>query len=149
LSHSLSDGLRTLYPRTGEQTRPRDDRRMLCGRLIVESLRIDADFGPPGVRLTRLRRIDVSGSVGEGQPTVWTLLDFEAADERAEDVAAALAAVLLHEGGWYADFRTDGERHLVFAGRSFRYAEGDAAGRDEAVAYGRSVGVPESQLDWD
>lgn len=122
---------------------------MLCGRLIVESLRIDADFDPPGVRLTRLRRIDVSGSVGAGQPTVWTLLDFAAADERAEDVAAALAAVLLHEGGWYADFRTDGERHVVFAGRSFRYAEGDAAGRDEAVAYGRSVGVPESQLDWD
>lgn len=104
----------------------------------MESLRIDADLAEPGLRLTRLRRVDLSGSVGCGQPPVWTLLDFEAAEERAEALAAALAAVLLREGGWYADFHGGGERYVIFAGRSFRYPEGDAAGREEAVAYGEA-----------
>jgi hypothetical protein len=36
----------------------------------------------------------------------------------------------------------------VFAGRVFRYREGDAAGREEAVAHGRAAGTPEHQLDW-
>jgi hypothetical protein len=31
----------------------------------------------------------------------------------------------------------------------FRYRRGDEAGRAEAVAYGRSVGTPEHQLDWE
>jgi hypothetical protein len=34
------------------------------------------------------------------------------------------------------------------SGRVFRYPRGDSAGRAQAAAYGRSVGVPENQLDW-
>jgi hypothetical protein len=50
--------------------------------------------------------------------------------------------------GWYAEF-TVGEDHVVaFAGKTFRYRRGDTAARAEAVAYGRSVGTPEHQLDW-
>jgi hypothetical protein len=37
---------------------------------------------------------------------------------------------------------------VVFAGRHFRYGRGDQAGRAEAVEYGKTVGVPEHQLDW-
>jgi hypothetical protein len=37
---------------------------------------------------------------------------------------------------------------VVYAGQVFRYPRGDAAGRAEAVAYGRARGVPEDQLDW-
>ena len=40
------------------------------------------------------------------------------------------------------------ETFVVFAGHSFRYVRGDAEGRSQAEAYGRSVGVPETQLDW-
>jgi hypothetical protein len=51
--------------------------------------------------------------------------------------------------GWYADFSVGDERVVVFAGQVFRYRRGDKAGRAEAVAYGRSVGTPEHQLDWE
>jgi hypothetical protein len=71
-----------------------------------------------------------------------------APEERAEELASALSAALSAEGGWYADFRSGGEHAVVYAGRIFRYEVGDAAARDEAVAYGRSVGVPEAQVDW-
>jgi hypothetical protein len=64
------------------------------------------------------------------------------------DGADALAAVLDTEHGWYADFRTPAETFVSYAGRVFRYPRGDSQGRAEAEAYGRSVGVPENELDW-
>jgi hypothetical protein len=50
--------------------------------------------------------------------------------------------------GWYTDLHSTEETFVVYAGRVFRYPRGDSAGRAEAEAYGRSHGVPESQLDW-
>ncbi len=41
-----------------------------------------------------------------------------------------------------------GESIRVGADRFFRYPRGDRAGRAEAEAYARSLGVPDSQLDW-
>jgi hypothetical protein len=120
---------------------------MVKGRIVAEGLRPGAALVVPGLELTRVSRVAVSAP-GPGQPEVWTLLDVAAPAERAEELAAALSAGLSAEGGWYADFRSGGEHVVVFAGRIFRYAVGDGAGRDEAVAYGRSVGVPDAQLDW-
>ena len=39
--------------------------------------------------------------------------------------------------------------YVVFARRVFRYPLGVAARREEVEAYARSLGVPESQLDWE
>jgi hypothetical protein len=36
----------------------------------------------------------------------------------------------------------------AWSGKVFRYRRGDEAGSAEAIAYGRSVGTPEHQLDW-
>ncbi|WP_436533897.1 hypothetical protein [Actinoplanes sp. HUAS TT8] len=120
---------------------------MVKGRIVAESLRTGAALVVPGLELTRVSRVGVSAP-GPGQPAVWTLLDVAAPSERAEELAAALSAALLPDGGWYADFRAGGDHVVVYAGRIFRYAVGDVAGRDEAVAHGRSAGVPEAQLDW-
>jgi hypothetical protein len=121
---------------------------MLRGRLLTESLRIGADVAVPDLRVTRVGRQDVSSSVSATQPTVWTYLDFEAPEERADELAAALAAALLPDDGWYADFELDDEHVVVYTGKVFRYAKGDAAGRAQAIAYGRAAGTPERQLDW-
>ncbi len=51
-------------------------------------------------------------------------------------------------GGWYSHFRAGERVFVIFANRVFAYAEADAAAREEIEAYGRSVGVPEEQLDW-
>jgi hypothetical protein len=58
-----------------------------------------------------------------------------------------LAGSLLSPG-WYANWNSDTEATVVFPGKIFRYPHGDQAGREEAKAHGRSVGVPEPQLDW-
>ena len=121
---------------------------MLKGTLLAESLRVGADLRVAGLRLTRLRRQDFSESVSAAQPPVWTILDFEANDDVGDALAQGLAPSLLSEGGWYADFTVGHDHVVVFAERIFRYRRGDQAGRAETVEYGKTVGVPEHQLDW-
>jgi len=121
---------------------------MVRGRLLTESLRVGVDVRVPSLRVVRFGRHDVSESTSDGQPDVWTFLDFEAPDEAADELAAALAGALLAGQGWYADFTVGDDHVVVFAGRVFRYAKGDQAGRAAAVEYGRSAGVPDHQLDW-
>lgn len=120
---------------------------MIEGTLIAESLRPGAELG--GVRLAaRSIRRSAAGDASAGQPGLWTFIEFEAGEPDAGPLADALANVLDERLGWYADFRTPDETFVIYAGRIFRYPRGDGAGRAEAAAYGRSMGVPESQLDW-
>ncbi|HUP84675.1 MAG TPA: hypothetical protein VM143_03305 [Acidimicrobiales bacterium] len=82
------------------------------------------------------------------QPRRWTFVGFEMDDQLASTVADALADALAGEGGWYCNFSTAKEAWVVYRGRIFRYRIGDASGRAEAQAYGRSIGIPEPQLEW-
>ena len=119
----------------------------LEGALIAESLRVPARIEGVPLSMTTISRAEL-GDEAAGQPRVWTFIEFEAPDAAADALMAALERALLRTGGWYCDFRNDAETFVVFADRSFRYPRGDAAGRAAAVEYGRSVGVPEAQLDW-
>jgi hypothetical protein len=120
---------------------------VVTGVLIAESLRTGA--GLEGVTLT-VRRItrENAGDSRAGQPRTWTFIEFVAAAGDAERLANTLSGALDERLGWYCDFRSATETYVVFSQRVFRYPRGDAAGRDEAEAHARSVGVPESQLDW-
>jgi hypothetical protein len=119
----------------------------ITGTLIGDGLRADAEFAPPGTRIRRVYRLDQGDTAGEGQPRVWTVIDFEADD--ADAVARALSESLSRDGGWYADFRDGADRVVVYAGAIFRYSPGDTETRDAAIAHGRAAGVPEHQLDWE
>ncbi|SCE84778.1 hypothetical protein GA0070607_2309 [Micromonospora coriariae] len=121
---------------------------MIRGTLIAESLRPSTDLRVAGLNIVRVRRQDVSDSASDTQPKVWTLLDFEAANAAADEIGRALAGSLATDGGWYADFTIGDDRVVVFPNQVFRYRRGDRAGRAEAVEHGKSVGVPEHQLDW-
>jgi hypothetical protein len=119
---------------------------MMDGALIVESLRVGVNLRF-ALRVRRLSRFEATGATPE-QPPTWTLLEFEAADEDAERLAAELSGSLNPVGGWYADFHTADEKYVVFAGRVFRYPRHDRQVRERAQQYARSVGVPETQIDW-
>jgi hypothetical protein len=121
---------------------------MVKGTLLAESLQIGAEVDVAGLRLKRVSRRDVSASVSAAQPPVWTFLEFEANDDVARRLADSLAGALLADGGWYADFEAGSDHVVVFAGKIFRYRRGDQRGRSEAMNYGRTMGVPEHQLDW-
>ena len=119
----------------------------LAGGLIAESLRVGAVLDDLDLTVRKISRAD-AGDVDAGQPLTWTLLDFEAPEENAPRLAEALSSTLDPTLGWYCDFRTADETFVVFSGHIFQYPRGDRTRRAEAEAHGRSVGVPESQLDW-
>lgn len=120
---------------------------MLEGVLIGESLRVGARLAGVPLRVARVSRIEVPDP-GAGQPALWTLLDFTADEADAEPLAEQLAAALAPVGGWYVNCNTAAEAFVVFPGKVFRYPRGQGSGRALAKAHGRSLGIPEGQLDW-
>jgi len=121
---------------------------MVTSYLLVEGMRVGACLEGLPLRLLKIERYQMRTATPE-QPPVWTMVKFEFEERDAERVAAALSEVISEEGGWYTDFSLDDETFVIFADRIFRYPRGDRAGRAKVVAYGRSVGVPDTQLDWE
>ncbi|MFD7919687.1 hypothetical protein ACFV3R_10720 [Streptomyces sp. NPDC059740] len=120
---------------------------MLEGVLIAESLRLGAELVGVPLHITKIARVEVHNAVAE-QPQQWTLLDFAAEETDAEPLAGQLAACLAPTGGWYVNYNTTTEAFVIFADRIFRYPRKQVEGRQQAQDYARSIGVPESQLDW-
>ena len=120
---------------------------MIEGTLIGESLRVDGLLEGISLSVNKISRSH-AGDVEGGQPRTWTFIHFAAPDDEADTLAQALSGCLDPQSGWYCDFRTDRETFVVFADRIFRYPRGDPNRRPEVEAYGRTVGVPDSQLDW-
>jgi hypothetical protein len=118
------------------------------GVLIAESLRVGGRVAGIPLRVNAVTRFDAPVEPIGGPPT-WTFFEFEADLEHAEELSSAFERALDDSLGWYASFRSDEEMFVVFAGRRFRYKLGDAVGKAEAEIYAQSVGVPESQLDWE
>ena len=122
---------------------------MIKGTIILESLHEDAsltgftftvrEIGRGRPRLSE-RQLEANF------PDVWSAIEFELEGERAGELVEALSKAL--NPGWYANFSTDTETFIVFPGRTFRYPRRDHDGRAEAQAYGRTLGIPDHQLDW-
>jgi hypothetical protein len=119
---------------------------VIDGTLIAESLRVGTNLDNLRLTVRKISRYRAPGTTPD-QPDIWCVLDFEADEADAEDLAQAFAEAL-GEPGWYVNFQSPAESFIVFSGRIFRYPRGDAAGRADAQAYGRRVGVPDPQLDW-
>jgi hypothetical protein len=121
---------------------------MVSGYVLVEGMRPGARLEGLPLTLKGIARYPVSNPTPD-QPSVWTTVEFEFPEEETQRIADALADVLDERGGWYTNFTVDGETFVIYAHRIFRYRAGDEAGRAEAEAYGRTLGVPDRQLDWD
>ena len=121
---------------------------LLSGVLLAESLRLDAVLTTDALRVRRVWRAD-AGDPEAGQPSLWTFLEFDVAEDDADRLAVDLRDVLSDVGGWYCSFGSTTEMIVVFADRIFRYRRGDAAERAAVEAHARSLGVPEAQLDWE
>jgi hypothetical protein len=120
---------------------------MLSGTLLAESIRVGPELNIDGLVVTKIFRRHMPDEPA-GMPTAWTFIEFQAEDNRADELAEKLADILIADGGWYADFGVSDQHVVVFAGRVFRYRKGDEAGRAEATEYGLSAGCPADQLDW-
>jgi hypothetical protein len=117
---------------------------VIQGSVILESLRTGTRLSGLKLRVREIYRFRQENP-GPGQPGLWGVLEWEADEEDAEEIARAFSEVL-DQPGWYVDFRSEQETFVVFPGRVFRYRRGDAAGRAEAQAHALTLQIP--QLDW-
>jgi hypothetical protein len=116
---------------------------MLKGLLLKESL---DDLGVlDRLRITQTETWNVSNAA-EFQPNVWTALSFEVDDDQADIVTVTLSQAL--KPRWYIDARLADQVYVIFPQRIFKYRQGEQAHKAEAQRYGRSLGIPDSQLDW-
>ena len=114
------------------------------GMLLKESL------AEPGVlhrlHITRTETWQVQNAA-PCQPPVWTANWFEADDDQADALAAALSQALKPQG-WYINAASAEWLYVILPGRVFKYTRGDRAARAAAQQAARQLGIPESQLDW-
>lgn len=78
----------------------------------------------------------------------WTLRTVEIPDDRAEEVAAKIAASIDpdHVSSWFADFENDVTHYVIFRDKVFKV---DKTKPEEYVAvqsYALSMGIPAHQL---
>jgi hypothetical protein len=114
------------------------------GLLLKESL---ADTSVlDWVHVTKRESWQVSNAAAY-QPKTWTALFFQGEDSQADAIAERLSQALKPQG-WYIHASAAAHVYVIFPSKVFKYSKGDSYQRDEAKRYGRSVGVPEGQLDW-
>ena len=75
----------------------------------------------------------------------WTLHDIEIEETKVEDLSNYLA-----DGPWYIHLWEQGKDDVVvvFKNKTFRIKHSDKNTWVDAVAYGKSIGIPEEQLDF-
>jgi hypothetical protein len=117
---------------------------VLKGLLLQESLE-----EPSVLELLRITNTEVwrVANATADQPTTWTAVSFEVESDQADRIAEKLSQVLKSQG-WYISACTTTKVYVIFPRKIYKYRKGDSVQRDEARRYGRSVGIPESQLDW-
>ncbi|MDO8269130.1 MAG: hypothetical protein Q7T54_00475 [Candidatus Levybacteria bacterium] len=54
-----------------------------------------------------------------------------------------------HDHPWYADFRNDKYHYVIFPDKIFKIDRSNSEQNKEAQEYGKSVGIPDHQLDWE
>jgi hypothetical protein len=71
-------------------------------------------------------------------------------EHQAETIAERLSRAIdrEHSHAWYADFRNDHTHFVVFRDRIFRVDRTKEEDYAKAVNHGRSLGIPEHQLDF-
>ncbi len=117
---------------------------MFNGLILKESLLSDRTLEMVQIVKREVWR-DIPGAV-EGQPKTWTALRVSVEADRIHAVLEALAQDLKSEPiGWYADFSDGQDTYIVFPGRAFSVRK---EGKEAAVQYGLSLGIPKHQLDF-
>ena len=85
---------------------------MIEGTLIAESLRVGTNLENLRLTVCKISRLRPEDSTA-GQPKIWTLLDFEAAEAEADELARTFAEALDDQPSWYVDFRSPAETFVV------------------------------------
>lgn len=98
------------------------------------------------IQITKTETWNV-GNAAELQPETWTAIYFEGNASQSDFIAEKMSGSL--KPSWYINFSTEANNvYVIFPNKVFKYIKGDERARGDAIEYGRSLDIPEHQLDW-
>lgn len=77
----------------------------------------------------------------------WTLHTVEISEAQADDIAQKLTHSL-DKNNWYVDYKNDRFHYIIYSSKIFKVDRNSKEMYEEAKNYGRSIGIPEHQLDF-
>lgn len=117
---------------------------MYHGLLLKEGLSNEAVLND--LVITKTEYWNVKNASAD-QPKQWAAISFEIDETKADTVALALSHSLKPKG-WYLNMNSDDTVFVVFPEKIFKYSKGDSVKRAEAIEFGKTIEIPEKQLDW-
>lgn len=119
---------------------------MFTGLIIKESLLADTILTELGLMIVRTEEWHIGERAAVFQPSTWNAIFVEGAEEKINKIAHNLSQAILPK--WYANLSDDATEYVIFHEKIFKHIKGDKTDAVEAISYGRSIGIPEHQLDW-
>ena len=116
---------------------------MFTGLLLKESLK-DKDVLDL-IQITKTETWNVDNAT-DFQPKIWTAIYFEGDESKIDFIASKLSQSLKER--WYINISTENDAYVIFPNKIFKYTEGDKQKEREAIEYGKSLDIPNNQLDW-
>lgn len=119
---------------------------MFTGLIIKESLKTNTILTELGLKIVRTEKWNVDKRAAEFQPDTWNAIFVEGEEEKIDAIANRLSHLILPK--WYANISKATTEYVIFNRKVFKHRKGDKTDAAEAIKYGRSIGIPEHQLDW-
>jgi len=93
--------------------------------------------------IKQLKEISLKVTDDENPNDRWHIYTVSVTGEEIKKIQQNMA-----EGKWYTDFTNGDEKIVVYKDKMFEYKIGDKVEHAKAVEHGRSIGIPEEQLDF-
>jgi hypothetical protein len=119
---------------------------LFTGLIIKESLPSDTILAELGLKIVKTEEWHIGKQAAEFQPNTWNAIFIEGSEEKINEIAHNLSQIVLPR--WYANISDATTEYVIFHEQVFTHRKGDKTDAAEAIEYGRSVGIPEHQLDW-
>lgn len=117
---------------------------LYTGTVILESLHDESVLNfVENVKREHAQMIDALPD----QPATVTIATFTVRDEMAPAIVDELSR-LFKAGHWYADVRHEFDTFVIFPGKVFHFMPKETEKREKALAYAKTLSIPESQIDF-
>ena len=119
---------------------------MYTGLIVKESLKDFRILEDNDIKISRIEEWQLGERAADFQPSIWTAIFIEGAEKNIEQVAKKISKAILT--GWYANLSDEMTEFVIFHNKIFKHKKGDKEDAKEAIKYGKSIDIPEHQLDW-
>ena len=119
---------------------------MYAGLILKESLKSVDILEDKDIKVSRIENWELGDKAADFQPNTWTAIFIEGIEENIEQVAKKISKVILPK--WYANLSDNSTEFVIFHNKIFKHKKSNKEDAKEAIEYGKSIGIPEHQLDW-